>query len=415
MDKNKLKYLTPFKCCIIQNFPFIEEDFDAITNYQLLCKVVEYLNNTITAVNADTAQVSKLTDAFNDLKDYIDNYFNKLDVQSEINKKLDLMATDGTLYKIINQQIFGEINNKIAQLQADNIKHVVVIGDSFSDNTYMTETFNTKSWVSLMNIKNVVFHNYAEGGSGFTNTGIRGKTFVKQLEQAIKDLSTIDYIIVEGGYNDKNCSSWVNSNTLNDIVTASDKFRSVYNTITNKPPMIVAGCNAGKELTIYEITYTREMGRYWITRGFPFIKIDRLLQWNNSLVQSDNVHPSAYGENLYKSFFSNILFGGNCVVEHTRTNLNTILGSDFNLELEFTSNGSYHVYGSVAVDNLEKGNTVVITTNFPTRFSDNKLIANIVGTLGYLGRIEIERNKISYYLLKNTAGNGLVDFYYSAN
>ena len=33
-----------FKRFVIQNFPFIEEDFDALTNYQLFCKVVEYLN-----------------------------------------------------------------------------------------------------------------------------------------------------------------------------------------------------------------------------------------------------------------------------------------------------------------------------------------------------------------------------------
>ena len=40
-----VKNLTPFKLCVLQNFPFIEADFDARTNYQLLCKVVEYLNN----------------------------------------------------------------------------------------------------------------------------------------------------------------------------------------------------------------------------------------------------------------------------------------------------------------------------------------------------------------------------------
>ena len=32
---------------VLQSFPFIDEDFDAITNYELLCKVVEYLNKTV--------------------------------------------------------------------------------------------------------------------------------------------------------------------------------------------------------------------------------------------------------------------------------------------------------------------------------------------------------------------------------
>ena len=42
-----MKNLTPFKLCVLQNSPFIEADFDAVTNYQLLCKVVEELNKVI--------------------------------------------------------------------------------------------------------------------------------------------------------------------------------------------------------------------------------------------------------------------------------------------------------------------------------------------------------------------------------
>ena len=41
---NMFNHLPPFKWYVLQNFPFIEADFDAITNYQLLCKIVEYLN-----------------------------------------------------------------------------------------------------------------------------------------------------------------------------------------------------------------------------------------------------------------------------------------------------------------------------------------------------------------------------------
>ena len=45
MNENKT-LLQKFRCCILQNFPFIEEDFDSLTTYELICKVVEYLNNT---------------------------------------------------------------------------------------------------------------------------------------------------------------------------------------------------------------------------------------------------------------------------------------------------------------------------------------------------------------------------------
>ena len=37
---NMFNHLPPFKWYVLQNFPFIEADFDAITNYQLLCTLV---------------------------------------------------------------------------------------------------------------------------------------------------------------------------------------------------------------------------------------------------------------------------------------------------------------------------------------------------------------------------------------
>lgn len=104
-ENNIFKKLPPFKWFILQNFPFIEEDFDAITNYQLLCKIVEYLNLTIGKTNELGTQVENLT-----------NWFNNLDVQEEINNKLDIMAEDGTLAEIINEQIFGELNERIEEL-----------------------------------------------------------------------------------------------------------------------------------------------------------------------------------------------------------------------------------------------------------------------------------------------------------
>lgn len=91
---NTINKVPPFKGWVIQNFPFIEADFDAITNYQLYCKVVEYLNKVIVNEN-------ELTTAMN----YVLNYFNNLDVQEEINNKLDEMAESGQLTDIIAQYL----------------------------------------------------------------------------------------------------------------------------------------------------------------------------------------------------------------------------------------------------------------------------------------------------------------------
>ena len=69
---------------------------DSLSYYELLCKVVHYLNNVIQAVNEDTAEIDNLKTLFAELKEYVDNYFNNLDVDETINNKLDKMVEDGT-------------------------------------------------------------------------------------------------------------------------------------------------------------------------------------------------------------------------------------------------------------------------------------------------------------------------------
>ena len=102
-----MKNLTPFKLCVLQNFPFIEADFDAVTNYQLLCKVVEELNKVIDNNNNQNNNITQLEQNFITLYNYVKDYFDNLDVQEEINNKLDNMASDGSLSTLI-QPLFDE-------------------------------------------------------------------------------------------------------------------------------------------------------------------------------------------------------------------------------------------------------------------------------------------------------------------
>ena len=90
-------FLSPFKWFVLETFPFIEDTFDALNEYQLLCKIVELVNKT-------GFQVEKLTKYFNELKNYVYNYFDNLDVQEEINNKLNEMALSGELEDLLRNQ-----------------------------------------------------------------------------------------------------------------------------------------------------------------------------------------------------------------------------------------------------------------------------------------------------------------------
>lgn len=127
----------------LTNFPYIEKDFDALTDYELLCLVVKYLNDVIANSNEQNTSITNLYNAFlelqtymnnsvqeledawnnkttelenawndktteletafNNLQTWINNYFDNLDVQDEINNKLDKMLEDGVLEQIIEQ------------------------------------------------------------------------------------------------------------------------------------------------------------------------------------------------------------------------------------------------------------------------------------------------------------------------
>lgn len=95
------KPLRPFNLFMKNNFPFIENTFEALDTYGLLCEIVKYLNTVIENTTTMETNVDLLASAFNELNDYVSHYFDNLDVQEEINNKLDEMTEDGTLEEIV--------------------------------------------------------------------------------------------------------------------------------------------------------------------------------------------------------------------------------------------------------------------------------------------------------------------------
>ncbi len=75
---------------------------DSLSYMELLDKVINYLNNTISDVASVEENVRKLNEAYVKLQDYVNQYFDELDVNTEIENKLDKMVQDGTLDDIIS-------------------------------------------------------------------------------------------------------------------------------------------------------------------------------------------------------------------------------------------------------------------------------------------------------------------------
>ena len=98
VNKPNFKHVCFMHLQRLTNFPYIEKDFDALTDYELLSKVVEYLNEVIGNENEQNETITALYNAFVELKNYVDN----LDFQDEVNNKIDEMVEDGSFIQMLS-------------------------------------------------------------------------------------------------------------------------------------------------------------------------------------------------------------------------------------------------------------------------------------------------------------------------
>lgn len=113
---NKPQKLTPFKhfCLSIGVIPSAYTD--AMTYYELLEWLCQFLQeNVIPTVNNNSEVVTEL-------QNYVTHYFDNLDVQKEVDTKLDEMSADGTLTNLISayvDPIYQNYENEINTIVTD--------------------------------------------------------------------------------------------------------------------------------------------------------------------------------------------------------------------------------------------------------------------------------------------------------
>lgn len=99
--------IRPFRFWCHKILPLVYDN--SLSYYELLCKVVAYLNKVIESNNNLVVDVDTLRKALRELEDYVEHYFDNLDLQEEVNKKLDEMAESGELAVLLKGLIKYEI------------------------------------------------------------------------------------------------------------------------------------------------------------------------------------------------------------------------------------------------------------------------------------------------------------------
>lgn len=96
--------LPPFSAWLASNIPAVYDN--TMSYYDELTSLINYLETVILpALNEDSEAVTALSNLYKELKSFVEHYFDNLDVQEEINNKLDAMVEAGTLQEIISEYL----------------------------------------------------------------------------------------------------------------------------------------------------------------------------------------------------------------------------------------------------------------------------------------------------------------------
>lgn len=105
----------PFVTFVASAVPMVFDN--SMSYYEALCALWKWMQDNLVDVINNNASVTEqyieydlhTRELFIELKSYVDNYFDNLDVQEEINNKLDAMVEAGTLQEIITEYIQSNV------------------------------------------------------------------------------------------------------------------------------------------------------------------------------------------------------------------------------------------------------------------------------------------------------------------
>lgn len=124
---------------VIQNLGIIPTSYkDSMSYYETLAWLCKYLEEiVIPSVNQNGNAVQELQNLYIDLNSYVTHYFDNLDVQQEINNKLDDMVTSGVFENTLSiyfNSLENQYNQKYNEIYTDIHEEIENLDSDFQNN-----------------------------------------------------------------------------------------------------------------------------------------------------------------------------------------------------------------------------------------------------------------------------------------
>lgn len=135
--------------CSLNNFPFIEADFDAVTYYQLLCKIVDSVNSTIELTNNLLDEYEEMEEEYTRLIALVNELQTRLDtIQEELTEYIDLKTAE------TKAELEAEIDDLASDLRTEVSEAIQLVNTTLEE--FRTEVTELEDYVNdqILNFKN---------------------------------------------------------------------------------------------------------------------------------------------------------------------------------------------------------------------------------------------------------------------
>lgn len=135
---------------------------DSLSYYEALCALNRFIQkNLVEVINNNATVTQEYIALVDELKEYVEHYFDNLDVQEEINNKLDELVADGTLETLIGNYFYRNVKYifpKADETSSDS--NLIIYDDADIKKTILIDANNSTAWAMLhdMLIKYQVLH-----------------------------------------------------------------------------------------------------------------------------------------------------------------------------------------------------------------------------------------------------------------
>lgn len=133
----KAPFVPPFVRFVASAIPMVFDD--SMSYYECLAGLTKYMQDVVDVINNNATVTEEYIALVKELKSYVEHYFDNLDVQQEINSKIDAMVADGTFQQILDAYVTPTLN-QMAETIANN--KILLEGEISTERNSRTQADN---------------------------------------------------------------------------------------------------------------------------------------------------------------------------------------------------------------------------------------------------------------------------------